>query len=96
LNPWPDGSDIRNDQWQFASAQLNRDPSLMVHLDFENLSDLDWTLRNAAGKNRSVPEATIVGCQRAEGRWREKQALEFQSVNDRVRLAAPCTETFRP
>ena len=25
----------------------------------------------------------------AEGRWREKQALEFQSVNDRVRLAVP-------
>jgi hypothetical protein len=31
----------------------------------------------------------MVGCQRAEGRWREKQALEFQSVNDRVRLAVP-------
>jgi hypothetical protein len=26
---------------------------------------------------------------RAEGRWREKQALEFQSVNDRVLLAVP-------
>jgi len=25
-----------------------------------------------------VPDATIVGCQRAEGRWPEKQALEFQ------------------
>ena len=36
-----------------------------------------------------MPDATIVGCQRGEGRWREKQALEFQSVNDRVRLAVP-------
>ena len=61
----------------------------MVHLDFEDLNSSDWTLRNAAERNRSVPEATIVGCQRAEGRWREKQALEFQSVNDRVRLAVP-------
>jgi hypothetical protein len=26
---------------------------------------------------------------RAEGRWREKLALEFQNVNDRVRLAVP-------
>ena len=60
-----------------------------MHLDFENLSGSDWTLRNAAERNRSVPDATIVGCQRAEGRWREKQALEFQRVNDRVRLAAP-------
>jgi ferric-dicitrate binding protein FerR (iron transport regulator) len=80
---------FRYEQWQFARAQLNQDPSLVVHLDFENLRDADWTLRNAAEKNRAVPEATIVGCQRAEGRWREKQALEFQSVNDRVRLAVP-------
>ncbi len=80
---------FRYEQWQFASAQLNEDPSLLVRLDFENLSGTDWTLRNAAEKNRSVQEATIVGCPRAEGRWREKQALEFQSVNDRVRLAVP-------
>jgi hypothetical protein len=80
---------FRYEQWQFANAQLNQDPSLVVHLDFENLSGSDWTLRNAAEKNRAVPEATIVGCQRAEGRWREKQAIEFQSVNDRVRMAVP-------
>ena len=79
----------RYERWQFASAQLNQDPSLLVRLDFENLDGTDWALRNAAANHRSVPEATIVGCQRAEGRWREKQALEFQSVNDRVRLAVP-------
>jgi hypothetical protein len=79
----------RYEQWQFANAHLNQDPSLVVHLDFENLSSTDWTLRNAAEKNRSVRDATIVGCVRAEGRWREKQALEFQSVNDRVRMALP-------
>jgi hypothetical protein len=80
---------IRYDQWRVASARLNQDPSLVVHLDFENLSEADGTLRNAAEKNRSAPDATVVGCQRGEGRWREKQALEFQSVNDRVRLAVP-------
>ena len=80
---------IRYDQWRLASAQLSQDPSLVVHFDFENLSDSDWTLRNAAARNRSVQDATIVGCQPAQGRWREKQALEFQSVNDRVRLAVP-------
>jgi hypothetical protein len=79
----------RFEQWQFASARLNEDPSLLVHLDFENLSGTDWTLRNAAAGNHAVQEATVVGCQRGEGRWREKQALEFQSVNDRVRLAVP-------
>jgi len=80
---------FRYEQWQFASARINQDPSLVVHLDFENSGDSDWTLRNTAQRNQSVSEATIVGCQRAEGRWREKQALEFQSVNDRVRLAVP-------
>ena len=80
---------FRYEQWQFASAQLNQDPSLVVRLDFENLNGMDWTLRNAAEKNQSVQEATIIGCQRGEGRWREKQAIEFQSINDRVRLAVP-------
>ncbi|MBI5383542.1 MAG: FecR domain-containing protein [Verrucomicrobia bacterium] len=80
---------FRYEQWQFASVQLNQDPSLVVRLDFENLNGMDWTLRNAAEKNQSVPEATMVGCQRGEGRWREKQAIEFQNVNDRVRMAVP-------
>ena len=80
---------FRYEQWQLANARLNQDPSLVVHLEFQNLSTSDWTLRNAAESNRSVQDATIVGCQRAEGRWREKQALEFQSVNDRVRLDVP-------
>jgi hypothetical protein len=46
-------------------------------------------LRNAAEVNRSMADAVIIGCQRVEGRWPEKQALEFQSINDRVRLAVP-------
>jgi hypothetical protein len=80
---------IRYDRWRVASALLNQDPSLVVHLDLEHLRDSDWTLHNAVDLNQSVRDATIVGCRRAEGRWREKQALEFQSVNDRVRLAVP-------
>lgn len=80
---------FRHEQWQLASARLNQDPSLVVRLDFEDLSDADWTLRNTVERDRSAQDATIVGCQRAEGRWREKQALEFQNVNDRVRLDVP-------
>jgi len=80
---------IRYDQWRVWSARLNQDPSLVVHLDLENLGDSDWTLRNAAEKSKSAPDATIIGCQRVEGRWPEKKALEFQTVNDRVRLAVP-------
>lgn len=79
----------RYEQWQLTSARLNQDPSLVVRLDFQHLSGTDWTLRNAAERNRSVAGAIVVGCQRAEGRWREKQALAFQSVNDRARLVVP-------
>jgi len=80
---------FRYEQWQFANAKLNQDPSLLVHLEFESRGSSEWTLLNAAERNQSVPEAIIVGCARAEGRWREKSALEFQCVNDRVRLAVP-------
>jgi hypothetical protein len=77
----------RYEQWQFANAKLNRDPTLLVHLDFETPGSTEWTLLNIAEANRLVQEAIIVGCGHEEGRWREKVALEFQNVNDRVRLA---------
>jgi len=79
---------VRYDQWRLSSAQLNRDPSLVVRFDFENL-DPDGTLPNKATRNGLTEDGIIVGCQPSQGRWREKKALEFQSVNDRVRLAVP-------
>jgi hypothetical protein len=79
----------RYEHWQFTSTRLNQDPSLLVRLDFQDFGGTDWTLRNTAERNLLVPDATVVGCQRAEGRWREKQSLEFQSVNDRVLLHVP-------
>lgn len=80
---------VRYDQWRLCSAQLDRDPSLVLRFDFENLGEPDSALANQATKTGLVEDGTIVGCQRAEGRWREKAALEFQSVNDRVCLAVP-------
>lgn len=80
---------VRYDQWRLSSAQLNRDPSLVLRFDFEDLSDPEWALPNKAERNGTAEGGIIVGCQRSEGRWREKTALEFQSVNDRVRLAVP-------
>ena len=80
---------VRYDQWRLSSAQLNRDPSLVLRFDFENLNEPDSTLPNKAARTGLAEDGIIVGCQRAEGRWREKTALEFQSVNDRVRVAMP-------
>ncbi|MCP5525858.1 MAG: FecR domain-containing protein [Verrucomicrobiales bacterium] len=80
---------FRYEQWQFRNARLNQDPSLLVHLAFEDPGRTEWTLANTAAQDQSVREAVIVGCARTEGRWPEKPALEFQTVNDRVRLVVP-------
>ncbi len=80
---------LRYDQWRLKSAELDQDSSLVARFDFEGLGESESTLRNRAQRSGSVSDGAIIGCQPAQGRWREKQALEFQSVNDRVRFAAP-------
>lgn len=81
--------ELRQEQWRAASTRLNHDHSLLVRFDFEHRTVPDWSLRNAAVRGASVPDATIVGCQWTEGRWPGKHALEFRSVSDRVRLNVP-------
>ena len=80
---------LRHEQWRAASRQLDEDPSLLVHFDFEQTDTSDWRLRNASTRKNAAPDATIVGSQWTEGRWPDKRALEFRSVNDRVRLEVP-------
>jgi hypothetical protein len=60
-----------------------------VHFDFENVAPPDWRLHNLGNRGAAMSDAVIVGCQRIEGRWPEKRALEFGSVSDRVRLSVP-------
>jgi hypothetical protein len=79
---------LRFDRWQASSERLNGDPSLLVRFDLEGTDTLHWQLRNSC-KRRPTNDATIVGCQWVEGRWPNKRALEFQSVNDRIRLNVP-------
>jgi hypothetical protein len=79
----------RHDQWRTACKRLDRDPSLLVHFDFESVAPSSWQLRNVGKSLFEVPDGTMVGCQWTEGRWPEKRALEFQSVSDRVRLTVP-------
>ncbi|MCI0533648.1 MAG: hypothetical protein L0Z50_00320 [Verrucomicrobiales bacterium] len=80
---------LRFDRWQAASERLNGDPSLLVRFDLEGTNSFHWQLRNACQRRAAMTEATIVGCQWVEGRWPNKRALEFQSVNDRVRVSVP-------
>jgi hypothetical protein len=80
---------LRHEQWRAASSRLDEDPSLLVHFDFEQVDTSEWRLRNASGRQDAARDGTIVGCQWTEGRWPDKHALEFRSVNDRVRLDVP-------
>jgi hypothetical protein len=77
----------RCNQWRTTSRWLNEDPSLLVHFDFEHAPTAEWQLRNVSSRSKSMPDATIVGGEWVEGRWPVKPALEFQNVNDRVRLS---------
>lgn len=81
----------RYDQWREANQRRRRDPSLWIHFDFEHSTPSDWRLSNAGALQKSIPDATIVGCQWQEGRWATKPALEFRGVSDRVRLDVPGT-----
>lgn len=76
-------------QWRHYGEVLNKDPSLLFRLDFEDGARNNWKLRNACHKRTSIADGTVIGCQWTSGRWPGKRALEFQSVNDRVRLGVP-------
>jgi hypothetical protein len=80
---------LRYDQWRAAGRRLNQDPFLPVRFDFDRAEPAGWRLHNVSGRNDVAPDATIVGCQWIEGRWPDKQALEFRGVSDRVRLSVP-------
>jgi hypothetical protein len=79
----------RYDQWRTACKQLENDASLVLHFDFENVPPSGWQIPNLGRGGFDVSDATMVGCQWTEGRWPGKRALEFQSVNDRMRLVVP-------
>jgi hypothetical protein len=80
---------LRHERWRAVASRLDEDPSLLVHFDFEQTDTSEWRLRNASARKDAAADGTIVGCQWTEGRWPDKHALEFRSVNDRVRINVP-------
>ena len=80
--------------WSNAATKLNADPALVVRFDFErNAPPTGHTLRNLAVNGTATSDATVVGCENAEGRWPGKGALEFRNVSDRVRVSIPSEHT---
>ncbi len=75
-------------RWEEASAQWNKRPNLRLRLDFQDQKG-SRSLSNQATHGGSIAAGSIVGCVWTEGRWPGKQALQFRSVSDRVRLSIP-------
>ncbi|MBA4190644.1 MAG: hypothetical protein C0467_21875 [Planctomycetaceae bacterium] len=83
-----DATAQQREKWGTSARAWNADPALLVRFDFEGPSAAR-TLRNAASNGSPVGSGTVVGCERADGHWPGKGALEFGRVGDRVRLAVP-------
>lgn len=83
-----DAQTKRLEAWRTMARQLDADPTLIAHFDFEGIAPQPRALRNAAAI-RGVNDAAIIGCESVRGRWPGKGALEIRSVGDRVRFEVP-------
>src|SRR5262249_35370879 len=79
----------RYEGWKQADRSLDKDPALLVHLNFEEQRNLDHELVNHAPKTQAGSRAVILGCDWVQGRWPGKGALEFNKGDDRVKLPIP-------
>ena len=76
-------------QWRQQSDVLRSDPRILAYFGFENHRPWQRLLEPSGPFADRLPVGAIVGCRWAEGRWPEKQALEFKSTEDRVRIDVP-------
>jgi hypothetical protein len=76
------------ESWQQTAAQQLHDPALLLRLDFQDGAGAR-SLKNATQNGPDIAAGTIVGCTWTQGRWPGKQALQFRSLSDRVRLNIP-------
>lgn len=78
------------EHWKKQSESLLRDPSLLVRFDFLDKENLSRYVPNTASAGReSIPNGLMIDCRIAEGRWKEKGAIEFKRISDRVRFDIP-------
>lgn len=82
-----DADERRKLEWRVGLQKFLEDPRLLVGYTFEPLNAWDRTLRNQQPDAPEFTNGSVVGAQWTQGRWRGKQALDFKSPGDRVRLA---------
>lgn len=75
-------------EWQQWSQQSGADPRLIAYYTFKHWADDRWErlVNNFTQPRRPNRAGGIVGARWTQGRWPEKEALEFKRPGDRVRL----------
>ena len=88
----------RQREWREHMAELSERDDVILLYDFDVEEDWQRSLTNKANfktseqkKYASTMEGGIIGASWSEGRWRGKKALDFKSINDRIRLNIPGT-----
>jgi hypothetical protein len=71
------------DAWQQWKEELDLDPGVVVHYDFES----PGTRLRAHGEDTRSYDGTIIGCEQARGRLPGKHGLDFKRLGDRVRVS---------
>lgn len=66
--------------WKGAAEKWNADPGLLLRFDFE---DMTKTVPNVARRS-GVSQGRVSGAGRVEGRWKDKQAVDFRSERSSV------------
>lgn len=81
-------ADQRHAAWQKWSQETRKDPRLVAYYTFKHWPDDRWDrmVNNFAEPRQPRSDGGAVGAQWTEGRWPEKEALEFKRPGDRVRL----------
>lgn len=83
------GLDARFANWRRETRSLAAFTNTLLHYTFEDRRSWERTLRNEARAPLPGTDAVLVGCNRAEGRWPGKGAVEFSRPDDRIRVKVP-------
>lgn len=75
----------RQKAWSESARQFSASPGVLVHYLFETAAD--GQMSSAVPAANPDLSATVIGCERVDGRWLGKPALAFMRVSDRVRFA---------
>jgi hypothetical protein len=78
----------RHSDWQQWSQETRKDPRLIAYYTFKHWPDDRWDrlVNNFTEPRRPNRGGGAVGARWTQGRWPEKEALEFKRPGDRVRL----------